>query len=348
MIKVEPLEYSREAEYEQFVLNHPAGMFCYGLTWRDLIRKLMDATPLYAICLEDGHIVGIMPAFLMDGAYGPILNALPFYGCHGEPLVAEGHSDARAHLLQEFLSQAQKHQCVSATIIGNPYTVSKTNWEHEFTPDYTDKRIGQIMALPKAASDDDLLGQFEGRARTAIRKAIKDGVGCRRESDFTVLPRLWSLHKRNMATLGGIAKPYHFYELAADMYRYGQECEIYTAVKDNREIAYLLVFHYGDKTEYFTPCVEADYRSHQPMSLLIFEAMKHAVAKKMRYWNFGGTWKSQDGVYQFKKSWGARDYAYRYFVCVLDKKLTQVTPEQLVLAYPYFYVIPFSRQEQAC
>ena len=57
------------------------------------------------------------------------------------------------------------------------------------------------------------------------------------------------------------------------------------------------------------------YRSEQPLSVLIFRAMQDAIKEKgSKHWNWGGTWKSQHGVYRFKSRWGAHDNKYRYHI----------------------------------
>ena len=73
---------------------------------------------------------------------------------------------------------------------------------------------------------------------------------------------------------------------------------------ENKVIAALLVFLYNQPAEYYTPVILNEYRPLQPMSGLIYQAMQEAITCGMKWWNWGGTWKSQDGVYRFKKSWG--------------------------------------------
>ena len=71
--------------------------------------------------------------------------------------------------------------------------------------------------------------------------------------------------------------------------------------------------------------------------------MKQAVHDGLRLWNWGGTWKTQKGVYDFKKKWGAGDYPYYYFTKILNEDLLGGTPEELLQDYPGFYVVNFER-----
>ena len=94
--------------------------------------------------------------------------------------------------------------------------------------------------------------------------------------------------------------------------------------------------------EYFTPCTLNNYRNYQASALLIFEAMKYAIDKNFKNWNWGGTWESQKGVYDFKKKWGSIDLNYYYFTKVYNPEILNQTSDKLLELYPNFYITSFS------
>ena len=103
-----------------------------------------------------------------------------------------------------------------------------------------------------------------------------------------------------------------------------------------------LIFKYNKTIEYFTPVICTTHRNLQPLALLVFEAMKDAITHGYAFWNWGGTWLTQDGVYNYKKKWGTVDYSYYYYTSVYDTSILEYTAEQLLAQYPYYYVLPFS------
>jgi hypothetical protein len=343
-MRVDLLEKKDESQYQEFVRTHPRSMLYYDLKWRDLLSKLTRAKPLYLVCKEAGTIVGVMPAFMAENARGKVINALPFFGCHGAPLVVEQAPAARKLLLNFFESLARNHGCLSSTFITNPFE-DNFSLDNDYKPTYLDERIGQITDLALKNGDEMLLQQFAGRTRTAIRKAEKEGIEWRVEKDGSILSRVCKLHQQNISALGGIPKPIRFFNLVQEIFQYGADYEILTACKDDRAIAYLLLFYYKDTVEYYTPCVKKEYRPLQPLSLLIYEGMRRAHARGCKKWNFGGTWKTQAGVYQFKKSWGAKDFSYYYYVKVYDDRIKKMAASELVKEFPYFYVLPFHQLE---
>jgi len=71
--------------------------------------------------------------------------------------------------------------------------------------------------------------------------------------------------------------------------------------------------------------------------------MKDAIEKNYRYWNWGGTWKSQKGVYDFKKKWGASDKKYYYYSKIINPKILNQQAVSLLNRYPNFYTLPFEK-----
>ena len=107
-------------------------------------------------------------------------------------------------------------------------------------------------------------------------------------------------------------------------------------------IAAILVFFFNRTVEYYTPVVRKEYRDTQAISAVIFRAMCDASVQGYAWWNWGGTWLSQEGVYRFKSRWGTKDMPYRYFTSVHNPEILKVSPAELLAWYPSFFTVPFS------
>ncbi len=151
------------------------------------------------------------------------------------------------------------------------------------------------------------------------------------------------IHKENMAAIGGKPKPDRFFALVERHFLPETDYNIYTASKNGRLIAGLLVFYFNRTVEYFTPVVEAEFRNLQPLSLLIYHAMIEAAQRGLTWWNWGGTWVTQEGVYRFKKRWGTIDKEYTYYTKINNPDIYKKTKEDLLRHYDYFYVIDFNK-----
>ena len=149
-----------------------------------------------------------------------------------------------------------------------------------------------------------------------------------------------------MAAIGGQAKSPDFFSAIREIMEYDKHYRVYTAHAPSGDIAAsLMVLYFRDWVEYFVPASAQEYRSRQPLSVLILKAMTDAIlGRQSTKWNWGGTWASQDGVYRFKSRWGAQDHRYRYFVRLPRGKapLSVLGREGLQRCFPFFFTCPYS------
>ena len=109
----------------------------------------------------------------------------------------------------------------------------------------------------------------------------------------------------------------------------------------------MMVLYFKNTVEYFCPATEENWRSHQPLSALIHLAMCDAISERgSRTWNWGGTWESQTGVYDFKKKWGAQDMRYEYFTQIFQNSVLKCSQAELMDNFNGFYVLNFKRLEE--
>jgi lipid II:glycine glycyltransferase (peptidoglycan interpeptide bridge formation enzyme) len=189
---------------------------------------------------------------------------------------------------------------------------------------------------------------FHKKTRNGIRKALKSGIEIDHSDSLDALEALAGIHKKNIQAIGGLHKPFSVFKAIRDTFRYDGDYRVYLAQKEGQIIGALLAFFYNRTAEYFTPAVEEAYRSDQVGSLLAFVAMQEAVRRGCGHWNWGGTWKTQEGVYRFKSRFGAKDWEYTYYIREFDPSLRQLGREDVLAAYPYFYVLPFGILEHKC
>lgn len=71
--------------------------------------------------------------------------------------------------------------------------------------------------------------------------------------------------------------------------------------------------------------------------------MKDAIKQEYKYWNWGGTWLTQNGVYQFKKKWGAVERIYNYSTIVNNQTIFNEEKEIFDEKYYGFYIFNFNR-----
>jgi hypothetical protein len=344
---IEILQDELNEHYTNHLLKSENSLFFYTITYKKLLEKLLDCEPVYLLALKGKDVIGSFPIMIKNSnSEGCIANSLPFYGSNGSIIVNTGmdyeFSEAvKKEIINEAYLLLEKRQCRAATFITNPF--DNQDWySANFQYDFHDYRIGQITSLPGYSEhiENDLLNSFEEPRTRNIKKAIKSNIVSEKDISCRYLDFLYKTHIENMEAIGGKAKPKEFFQLIPEIFE-NKEFAIYIAKQFDEPIAALLLFYFNNTIEYITPVIKKEYRSLQPLSLLIFEAMKDGSKMGFKYWNWGGTWKSQSGVYSFKKKWGAIDKIYHYYTKIFDKDFQKIDKYLLNQNFPYFYSYPY-------
>lgn len=347
-IDVELLAAGGEDAWTAFTGTHPAGLIYYSLPYRDFLNAVVGVTEtVYLMARRGGAVVGVLPLAVADGPHGPVVNALPFYGSNGGPLVQPGDgADAiRAALVEAAEAACLERRAAALTLVDNPLDPSAAVIEARLKPTLTDERIGQFTPLPAAGPGlrDALLEAMHQKTRNMVRKALKAGFDIVRcDDDDAAWHALVALHHENMEAIGGRAKPCEVFTALRRTLPPGAVSRLHVARRDGRVAAALLTLHHNGIVEYFTPVIRQQDRSDQPLSALILLGMEAAAGEGARWWNWGATWLTQEGVHRFKSRWGTRDIPYRYFTRIWNDALLECAPADLLAAYPYVYVAPFS------
>ncbi len=322
-------------DYQAFLLSIEQSLLYYSVPYKSFLEELLGCRSQYWLALEDNQIAGVLPLMEKDGPYGRVVNSLPYYGSNGGVLASS--EMARNALCEKYNCLAQEQDVAAATLVTHPLMPLH---EASVIYDLTDERIGQFTTLfSKGNAVNALLSRLDSSTRRNIRKAKKSGVKI--NVDNTAVDFLQAVHKENMVDIAGKAKSEIFFDLFPNYFQADEAFRIYTAEVEGKLVAALLIFYFNKTVEYFTPVTCKEYRNMQPMAGIIFEAMVDAAQRGFRKWNWGGTWLSQDGVYRFKRKWGAEDYRYPYYIKVNNSKLFSCSRENLLESYPDFYVVPF-------
>jgi CelD/BcsL family acetyltransferase involved in cellulose biosynthesis len=333
VIEVEPLSPATEPAYREFVARAPGALLYHSLPYRDLLMEHLGCRQEYLVAGEGGDVRGVLPLLWTGDDGGRVYNSLPFYGSHGGVLADD--PGVAAALVAAYDERATAQGTLAATMVANPFAAAQPP---EPAHNLIDERISQVTDLP--ADEANLLDLIESSARRNVRKARRTGIVA--TTDAARLLAVAEIHRDNIRSVGGRAKELSFFEAVPRHFEAGHEFEVHVALLGDEVVAGLLVFLFNGTAEYFTPAVQHDHRSEQPLALLLVDAMTAAAQRGCRRWNWGGTWASQDGVYRFKRKWGARDGRYRYYVQVNDDSLLDASPAELQARFGHFYVAPFS------
>jgi hypothetical protein len=335
MIQIQRLD-ADPAAYDSYLLRHPGSLLYQSSRYRRLLGRLLECEDHTLVAVEGGSIRGVLPLMRAEGESGKVYNSLPYYGSNGGVLADDGEVVRRLVAAYDDLALAE--ETAAATTVENPFVPFDAS---ALAHNLADERIAQFTELSAEQADEEaLLRCVDGSARRNVAKAVRSGVTV--AVDNGGLARLHEIHHANITAAGGLAKNRRFFELVPEIFRPGQDFDVYVARREGRVIASLLVFYFNRTVEYFTPAIEHSARPLQPLSLVIATAMRAAAASGFGVWNWGGTWPTQTSLYRFKRKWAARELRYANYTQLNDRGILGLTPAEITARYPGFFVAPFS------
>ena len=331
---------SPSSDLIRFLENCEYTMLYNSIGYLSLISQHLSSEMFWFVNYKkDGKISCALPVMTKDGQFGKVVNSLPFYGSNGGIFEQESNVSSKKNLLDFFYDYCLKISAASITLVSNPFNSMKEFYDDWAHYDFIDMRIGQITNFP-INKDISLIDTFSDPRPRNIRRAIKEGIIIEKDWEKNI-DFLHSVHLENMNSIGGKPKKKEFFT-QIPKYMKKEEWSIFTAKKNSATVAALLLFYHNKTVEYFTPVIKKQYRSTQALSYIIYSAMIEARENGFLNWNWGGTWSSQSGVYDFKKKWGTNDNYYYYYTKVLNKELLKSTVEFLENEYYGFYTIPYN------
>jgi len=347
------IRYLKEVEKSSYWQNILAlknkGLFFYSSEWINFLKEYLQAEDFsLGVFTREGQLLAFLNLLVKDGPLGRVANSSPFYGSNGGIIIDLSlPQNIQMQIKKKLLSYIplfeKENNVVLTCIITNPLYQDDDFYRKSLEWDYEDYRIGQLTFLPE--SEEDLFPLFHYKTRNVIRKAQKFGFEVYKAERMEELEVFYRIHRENMEAIGGKAKDFEFFENV--LFNSNCKCDLLIATYKDEIAAGLLLFHFGDVVEYYNPVIKHEYRTYQPLSLLIYEAMREAVKQGKKIWNWGGTWKGQEGVYRFKSRWGTKDMNYYYFIRFSSPEKKEMflgcEAQFLIDNYKYFYTVPFTQ-----
>lgn len=335
-----------ESSYTNFILNKKESLMYYSLKFRAFLSDLLGDDSEYLIAVDtNNEVIGCLPIFYrVDSKTGIVANSLPYYGGHGGVLANE--DTVRRSLLSEYIDALKAKKCVAATIIGSPLENLDNLYNEIIHQDFIDERIELMTYFPYidgVSYADSLMSIYHHMERRCIKKAMKNEVTVEVDNSLEAIDFLFHVHTENMLAIGGLPKKRKCFDLITKHFNVGEDYDVYIAKKDNKKIAALLVFYFNGTVEYYTPATVEQYRTIQPLTLIIYIAMQDAMKKGYIKWNWGGTGLTQKSLYDFKSKWGTTETRYFYYTKVWNESILGIKKEEILERYSNYFVYPFDQ-----
>ena len=338
-MKLEILEKINDSDYNEIVDDSKKSTFYTSYKFLEFIKENLKIKPSFIVSYEKSKINGVFPFFIKEGEYGKVINSLPFFGSYGG-IISENTKIDKA-IITEFNNYNKKNDVLSSVIIDNPFCKNEKIYSQFFNCTDIENRLIQSIILN--SNSNEIWNNFEKRTRWSVRKSEKNNVEIIKfEHESEELENFYNLHLESMKKKNGRPKPKKLFSLLTKNFVNDRDYNIFIAKKDGRSISYILVFYYKNFSEYYLPAYDPNYLPLQSTSYLIWKSIQESIKRKIKFYNFGGTWKTQKELYLFKRGWNATDYNYKYFIFKNSELINSIGLEKILEKYQYFYISPIN------
>lgn len=328
-------------EYDYFIRNNDEGTFYHSFKHLEFLKEVLDSRPFFITVRENNNLIGVLPFFEKKSSYGKVINSLPFFGSYGG--FVSNELSVQKKILETLNNYNMENDVLSSVIIENPFTNYRKIYDEYYKFNLKENRRVQCIDL-KEKCKEIIWNSFEQRVRRAVRKAEKNNVQVQKLiPDEEGLSNFLQMHKKEMESKNGRVKPPEFFKHLKNSFSPNKNYDIFCASIDGKDIAYLLVFYFNYYTEYYMPAYNSDFKNLQATSALLWESIKTSIDKKMKYYNFGGTWKNQPELYLYKRGWAADERGYNYYISGNLDRAQKAGLEEIKKNYSYFYVFSYEQ-----
>lgn len=287
-------------EWNYFIIkNTPSAFYSlYNLfEWRRVLIHAYGYDPYYLVAENEGEMVGCFPLMhVKSRLFGDRLISLPFtdHGCG--PFTKDGYIKILRLLLDEVKRIAIELKVNSIKVCSPQGQNIFHDVGYERPYDYF------TFLLDLSRSVDDIWAEFNKRVRNAVRKVQKSGVKVLMDNSEGGVKNLHRIHVDNMKKLGTPPHSERFFKALWDEFWSGGLLGSFFAEYCGMKVAAISVFPHRDSVRWGIGASLTKYRKLNPISLLLWEAIKWARESGYRVFDLGGS-RPDSGNFFFKEGW---------------------------------------------
>lgn len=278
-------------DWDAYVRSNVESTNYHLFGWKAVIERSFGHKAYYLAARgRDGGITGVLPlVYMRSFLFGRFIVSLPFFN-YGGLLSDDGPSaDALLDSARGILD-----------MVGGEYLELRHLREHG--ADLRTKRHKVTMILDLQKDADAQWKGFDPKLRNQVRKAQKGGLSVN-SGGLELLDGFYDVFANNMRDLGTPVYGKGFFQNVLGAFP--GTAAILSVSLGEKVIASGLATWYRDTLEVPWASSLREYRHTCANNLLYWEAIRFAIEKGLRMFDFGRSTPGE-GTFKFKEQWGAR------------------------------------------
>lgn len=290
-----------DKEWDDRILSHPDYSFFHSTSWARVLFESYGYTPVYLTAFARNAPPAMLPVMEIKSKLTAKRGvSLPFTD-YSNPLANENIETQT--LLDQTISYGKQSGWKSLELrIGNaPLPSALPSLAY----------VGHLLDLN--GTEEQIASHFRSSTKRNIRKALREGVNVTITTAPDSIKEFYRLNCQTRKNHGLPPQPYEFFmKIDKHVLQKGYGSVVLAAYK-GKTIAASIFFHFGRKAIYKYGASDRSYLPLRANNLVMWEAIKNYAQKGYESLCFGRTDMENQGLLQFKSSWGAAQYPIHYY-----------------------------------
>lgn len=283
--------------------------FAFQGAWLELLSSLYGYRILHLAALDSrAQLTGYLPLAVISSVLtGKRIVSLPF--ADYVPILA-ADEDALGDLLDQSVHLAGLERARYLELRTGQHPVL------ERRPELSASRLYVRYLLPLTSDVDSVLARVKSRTRGQIRKAMRDGVQVRWGLERRDIRLFYQLHLQTRTRKHGMpTQPLAYFLALWDAFAASGQIRLLLGEYKGNCIAAAILQLAGGTVRPSYVASDQRYLDLNATRMMEWEAIAWACENGYEIWDFGRTARDNEGLKQYKRSWGTTedDLTYYYF-----------------------------------
>jgi len=282
--------------------------FFHTSAWARVLVESYNYKPIYFTQILDGQLSALFPFMevnsILTGKRGVSLPFTDF--CDPVANDADTFRQAIEQIMSYGRNAGWKYIDLNG---GREHLKDETPSLTHYTHDLNINRDGK-----------EIFDGLKDNTRRNIKKAIKEGVEVQLINSFESIKEFYRLNCITRKRHGLPPQPFRFFKNIYEHVVSKKKGFVSLALISKKVIAANVYFHFGRKAIYKYGASDMTYSNLRPNNLVMWEAIRWYLNNGFTNFSFGITEPENEGLLQFKRSWGANEDITNYYKYDLRKE----------------------------
>ena len=319
MLRTEIITDDDQESWDKFVVTQGIDHFAHLWGVRGILSETFGHQPYYLAAYRDEEIVGVLPLFLIKSPlFGNSLISVPYFNSGG--IITE--DEAAFTSLLKRAEELKKELRITYIEFRARKSDSRYRGTKGFPLPLRTHKVAMRLNLPE--SNEKLLGSFDKKLRSQIKRPQKEGVtAIVTRGESAAIGDFYQVFSKNMRDLGTPVYPKKLFEQVFKRLPQSSACIIcYLA---GQPLAAGITIGAGNSVEIPWASSLREYNSTSANMLLYASAMEEAIRAGYSVFDFGRS-SLDSGTFRFKAQWGAEPKTLHWYYLANPTDVPDVNP----------------------